>query len=307
MEFNLPGFGRLIRQVRGATAQDTIDERGGPLRHPQTETEPDAPVDLRRALRIPIGYTDDDTHAPCHIDLTEPGTHGLLVGTDGSGRTHLLRTIVTAATDTYTADELNVVAVDLSRHNDFAGLTDPTSTLTPSRALTVFTTTDPSHNPTHLFKQAVRFEIAGRSEQLRDAARQLSREIPDLATYNALRNSGQALPAIPALLVVVAEFQRGNTDESTIIGELDNVLAISDALGIHFLLATSTLTGQAATASLSSLPGYRIALRTTTAQESFTAIGVADAAELPDWKPGVGFLRVGNSPPIRFRTPEVTQ
>jgi S-DNA-T family DNA segregation ATPase FtsK/SpoIIIE len=295
MVFKIPGFGRLTRQVRGDTAQVTIDARGGPRRQ-------------RPVLRIPIGYTDDTTHTPCYIDLTEPGTHGLLVGTDGSGRTHLLRSIVTAATDIYTSAELIVVAVDLSRHDDFAGLTDHTSTLTTSRALTVVTTPDPSHSLTHLFRQAVRFEVGGRSQQLREAAQQLDREVPDLATYNAIRASGQALPAIPALLIVVAEFQRGDTDESTIIAELDHALAIGRSLGIDFLFATSTLTGRAATALTSRL-GYRIALRTNTIQESNTVIGRSDAAEIPVERAGVGFLRVGDSPPIRFRTPtlEVTQ
>ncbi len=294
MVFKIPGFGRLTRHVRGDTAQSTIDERGGP-------------IDPSPALRIPIGYTDDDTRTPIDIDLTEPGTHGLLVGTDGSGRTHLLRTIVTAATDVYTAAELIVVAVDLSRHDDFAGLTNHTSTLEPSRALTVITT-DPSHDLTHLFLRAVRFEVGGRSQQLRDAARQLSRDIPDFASYNAIRASGQALPALPALLVVVAEFQRGDTGESTIIAELDHALAIGRSLGIDFLFATSTLSGRAATALTSRL-GYRIALRTNTIQESRTVIGAADASEIPDWQPGVGFLRVGDGPPIRFRTPtpEATQ
>ncbi|CAN5875834.1 hypothetical protein BH09ACT7_BH09ACT7_54250 [soil metagenome] len=83
MVFNIPGFGRLTRHVRGA-AQDTIDECGDPVRQRQTGIERDPPIDPSPALRIPIGYTDDNNHTPCYIDLTEPGTHGLLVQSDSA-------------------------------------------------------------------------------------------------------------------------------------------------------------------------------------------------------------------------------
>lgn len=74
------------------------------------------------------------------------------------------------------------------------------------------------------------------------------------------------------------------------------------SLGIHLVFATSILPSRAATALTSRL-GYRIALRTNTIRESRTVIGNSDAAEIPVERAGVRFLRVGNGPPIRFRTP----
>ena len=84
-------------------------------------------ADDERVLRLPIGRDADGE--PVDLDLKESaqggmGPHGLIVGATGSGKSELLRTLVTGLTMTHSPELLSLVLVDFKGGATFAGLTD---------------------------------------------------------------------------------------------------------------------------------------------------------------------------------------
>ncbi|MFJ8251514.1 FtsK/SpoIIIE domain-containing protein [Streptomyces sp. NPDC094466] len=76
-------------------------------------------------LRVPIGMTDQGQ--PLVLDLRDTsqggmGPHGLCIGTAGSGRSELLRTLILGLAVTHAQDELNLLLVDFEGSTAFDGL-----------------------------------------------------------------------------------------------------------------------------------------------------------------------------------------
>jgi S-DNA-T family DNA segregation ATPase FtsK/SpoIIIE len=68
-------------------------------------------------MRVPIGLLDDPARqwqGSWHLDLTAAGGHVAVIGSPQSGRSTLLRTLVTALALTHTPREVSVYAVDLT-------------------------------------------------------------------------------------------------------------------------------------------------------------------------------------------------
>ena len=76
------------------------------------------------------------------------------------------------------------------------------------------------------------------------------------------------------------------------------------SLGVHLLLASQRLE-EGRLRGLDTHLSYRIGLRTFSALESRTVLGVADAYELPR-TPGHGYLKYGTEPLTRFRAAYVS-
>src|SRR5262249_57828672 len=76
------------------------------------------------------------------------------------------------------------------------------------------------------------------------------------------------------------------------------------SLGVHLLLASQRLE-EGRLRGLDTHLSYRIGLRTFSAMESRTVLGVPDAYELPR-APGHGYLKFGTEPLIRFRAAYVS-
>src|SRR5207248_7792188 len=78
-------------------------------------------------LRVPLGVGADGE--PVILDLKEPalggmGPHGLVVGATGSGKSELLRTLVTGLALTHPPELLSLVLVDFKGGATFAGMAD---------------------------------------------------------------------------------------------------------------------------------------------------------------------------------------
>ncbi|MFJ9111414.1 FtsK/SpoIIIE domain-containing protein [Streptomyces sp. NPDC102283] len=76
-------------------------------------------------LRVPIGLTE--TGEPSALDLKDAsqggiGPHGLCIGTAGSGRSELLRTLILGLAVTHSPDELNFLLIDHEGTAAFDGL-----------------------------------------------------------------------------------------------------------------------------------------------------------------------------------------
>ncbi|GLZ50454.1 type VII secretion protein EccCb [Actinomycetospora sp. NBRC 106378] len=248
-------------------------------------------------LRVPLGVDGDG--APVELDLKEAalsgmGPHGLVVGATGSGKSELLRTLVTGLAATHPPDDLALVLVDYKGGATFAGM----ATL-PHVAGSI---TDLEDDPETVdrFGDALRSELRRREQLLRDAG-----NLTGIREHRRLRLArGETVPVLPHLLVVVDEFSELLTAQPDFIDLFVQVGRVGRSLGVHLLLATQRLE-EGRLRGLDSHLSYRLALRTFSAAESRTVIGNTDAFDLPS-VPGSAYLKVDTSVYRRLRVSTVS-
>ena len=246
-------------------------------------------------LRVPLGV--DVEGRPVELDLKESalsgmGPHGLAVGATGSGKSELLRTLVTGLAVTHAPEELAFVLVDFKGGAAFDGLA-----ALPHVAGLI---TDLEDDPDTIERvgDALRGELRRREELLRDSG------LDGIREHRQRRLAGGDVPRMPHLLVVVDEFSELLVQQPEFIDLFVAIGRRGRSLGVHLLLATQRLE-EGRLRGLEGHLSYRLALRTLNAQESRTVIGNADAFELPE-VPGSAYLKVGTSRYDRLRVSTVS-
>jgi S-DNA-T family DNA segregation ATPase FtsK/SpoIIIE len=252
-----------------------------------------APRDL---LRVPIG-TDADGN-PVELDIKESaqggmGPHGLVVGATGSGKSELLRTLVLGLAMTHDPSELNFVLVDFKGGATFLGLD------TLPHVSAVITNLADELPLVDRMRDALHGEIVRRQEVFRAAGNYAS-----LRDYSRSRAEGAALEPMPALFVVLDEFSELLAAKPEFIDLFVMIGRVGRSLGVHLLLASQRLE-EGRLRGLETQLSYRIGLRTFSAMESRTVLGVPDAYELPS-RPGNGYLKVDTTGMTRFKAAYVS-
>jgi S-DNA-T family DNA segregation ATPase FtsK/SpoIIIE len=222
-------------------------------------------------LRVPVGT--DGSGATATVDLAREGPHALVAGTTGSGKSELLRTLVTALALRNPPDRLALLLVDYkggSSLGDCAGLPHTTGLVTDL---------DP-----HLGERvltSLRAELRRRESRLVEAG---VRDVRDYAGND-----------VPRLVVVVDEFRVLAEELPDVLAGLVRVATVGRSLGVHLVLATQRPAG-VVSADLRANVNLRIALRVRDAADSLDVLEVADAAHLPEGRPGAALVRTGASP-----------
>ncbi len=266
-----------------------------------------APRSDANLLRVPIGV--DDNGRAVHLDLKESarggmGPHGMLIGATGSGKSELLRTLVTSLAVTHHPDQLAMVLVDYKGGATFAGLSG-----LPHCAGIVTNLAD-DLTLVDRMRDALYGEIQRRQELLKAAG-----SLPNLFAYAKARASalrGDAgvnlglvdLPPLPHLLVIIDEFSELLSDRPEFAELFVAIGRIGRSIGVHLLLATQRLE-LGKIRGLETHLSYRIALRTFSDTESREAIGTPDAYRLAP-EPGLGYLKVDTTVYQRFRAAHVS-
>jgi ESX secretion system protein EccC len=244
-------------------------------------------------LRVPIGVGADG--GPQLLDLKEAaqggmGPHGLVIGATGSGKSELLRTLVTGLAATHSPDQLAFILVDFKGGAAFAGLS-----LLPQVAGMItnlasdLTMVDRMH-------AALIGEMERRQSLLRDAG-----NLDSAREYQAQHAAGR-LPGfepLPYLLIVVDEFGELLTKRPDFIELFVAIGRVGRSIGIHLLLASQRLE-EGRLRGLESHLSFRICLRTFSAAESQAVIGSPDAYHLPAI-PGSAYLKVHTEVFERFK------
>ncbi|MBB4693979.1 S-DNA-T family DNA segregation ATPase FtsK/SpoIIIE [Actinoplanes abujensis] len=221
---------------------------------------------------------------PFTLDLKEGaanghGPHGLLVGATGSGKSELLRSMITSLALTHSPDELQMSFVDFKGGAAFELLAElPHCTGLITNILDDLTLID-------RMRSSLTGELLARQRLLAGAGQDLQ----GIRDYWALREQNPDLPRLPYLLLVIDEFAELLEAEPKFLDLLLSIGRQGRSLGVHLLLASQRLEA-GRIRGLESYLSYRIALRTFTAEESSAAIGSKAAAELPPL-PGHGFFR----------------
>ncbi|MEV5753962.1 type VII secretion protein EccCa [Actinoallomurus sp. NPDC052308] len=259
--------------------------------------------DDEELLRVPVGVTADGEALV--LDLKESaqggiGPHGLVVGATGSGKSELLRTLVTGLSMTHSPEHLGFVLVDFKGGATFAGLTG-----LPHVAGLITNLADDLS-----LVERVRVALVGEQQRRQQLLRQAG-NIDSIRDYQLKQAAGGTdvdgapLPPLPYLMIIVDEFGELLSQRSDFIDLFVQIGRVGRSLGMHLLLATQRLE-EGRLRGLESHLSYRIALRTFSPAESRTVIGTADAYKLPSI-PGSAYLKVDESIYERFRVAHVSR
>jgi DNA segregation ATPase FtsK/SpoIIIE, S-DNA-T family len=248
-------------------------------------------LDAAESLRIPIGVSEHGSSV--ELDIKEAaangmGPHGLCIGATGSGKSELLRTLTLGMIASHSSETLNVVLVDFKGGATFLGFDRA-----PHVAAVITNLSDEAHLVARM-KDALAGEMNRRQEVLRAAG-----NYANIADYDKARAQGAALAPLPTLFIVVDEFSELLSQQPDFIDLFIAIGRLGRSLGMHLLLASQRL-DEGRLRGLESHLSYRICLRTFSAGESRSVLGVADAYHLPN-TPGAGYLKSGSGEPLRFQ------
>ena len=249
----------------------------------------------RDRLRVPIGV--GPTGHAVDLDIKESaqggmGPHGLVIGATGSGKSELLRTLVLGLAVTHSPEVLNFVLVDFKGGATFASM----DVLPHTSA--VITNLEDELVLVDRMKDAIAGEMVRRQEALRAAGNYSS-----LKDYEKAREQGAPLEPMPSLFIVVDEFSELLSAKPDFIDLFVMIGRLGRSLGVHLLLASQRLE-EGKLRGLDTHLSYRVGLRTFSASESRTVLGVSDAYELPS-APGHGYLK-DSGELVRFRAAYVS-
>ncbi|GAA4483600.1 type VII secretion protein EccC [Rhodococcus olei] len=249
-----------------------------------------APRSPRERLRVPIGVGPDGS--PVEIDLKEAaengmGPHGLCIGATGSGKSEFLRTLVLGLITTHSPESLNLVLVDFKGGATFLGLDRV------PHVAAVITNLAEELAMVDRMRDALAGEMNRRQELLRSAG-----NFANVTDYERARAAGADLAPLPALFIVVDEFSELLSQQPDFADLFVAIGRLGRSLHIHLLLASQRL-DEGRLRGLDSHLSYRIGLKTFSANESRTVLGVPDAYHLPA-TPGAGYLKTDSAEIVRF-------
>ncbi|WP_224766250.1 type VII secretion protein EccCa [Nocardioides campestrisoli] len=254
------------------------------------------PRPARDRLRVPIGLGDGGSLV--HMDIKESaqqgmGPHGLVIGATGSGKSEFLRTLVLGLAMTHPPEQLNMVLVDFKGGATFAGMSHM------PHVSAVITNLSEELTLVDRMQDALSGEMVRRQELLRAAGNYAS-----IRDYEKARAAGEDLAPLPSLFICVDEFSEMLTAKPEFIDLFVAIGRLGRSMGIHLLLASQRLE-EGRLRGLESHLSYRVGLRTFSAGESRTVLGVPDAYELPA-VPGLGYLKPDQSTLLRFKAAYVS-
>jgi len=299
-------FARAMARYRLATAAQLIN-----LEQDATPTDPGlftllgvadpAQIDpdrlwrkrsARERLRVPVGYSASGS--AIEIDLKESaeggmGPHGLCIGATGSGKSEFLRTLVLSLATTHSPEGLNLVLVDFKGGATFLGLD------ALPHVSAVITNLEDELVMVDRMRDALSGEMNRRQELLRAAG-----NYANVGDYERARSQGAPLEPLPALFIVVDEFSELLAQKPDFAELFVAIGRLGRSLHMHLLLASQRLE-EGKLRGLDSHLSYRIGLKTFSANESRSVLGVPDAYHLPS-VPGSAYLKCDSAEPVRFNT-----
>ncbi|HEX8928361.1 MAG TPA: FtsK/SpoIIIE domain-containing protein, partial [Actinomycetota bacterium] len=252
---------RRVRRGRadraGLAPSEAIARRLAPLRlDASTHSDVDEVESGDARLRVPIGQLlGASSGPPVPLDLKEAaaggmGPHGLLVGATGSGKSELLRTLVTGLARTHPPELLSLVLVDFKGGAAFAGLAGLPHTAG------LITNLQAEPRTVDRARAALRGELERRQRLLRDAG-----DLDSIEAYQRTRSADPTLGPLPRLLIVVDEFGELLAAHPEFLELFTAIGRTGRSLGIHLLLASQRLEA-GRLRGLDSHLRYRICLRT---------------------------------------------
>ncbi|MGH3561462.1 MAG: FtsK/SpoIIIE domain-containing protein, partial [Mycobacterium sp.] len=247
----------------------------------------------RSRLRVPFGNRSDNGELLFldmkSLDEGGDGTHGVMSGTTGSGKSTLVRTVIESLMLGHPPDELQFVLADLkggSAVRPFTGV---------PHVSRIITDLEDDQALMERFLEAMWGEIARRKTMCDSAGVDGAKEYNEIRAR--MRARGQDLPPLPMLVVVIDEFYEWFRIMPTAVEVLDSIGRQGRAYWVHLMMASQTIESRAE--KLMENMGYRLVLKAQTAGAA-QAAGVPNAVNLPA-KAGLGYFRKSGEDIIRFQ------
>lgn len=238
------------------------------------------------AATAPIGMA---ANGPVEIDLLRDGPHVLIAGSTGSGKSELLRSLVTGLAARHAPDDVAFVLIDYKGGAAFAECAEFPHTLG--------LVTDLDGHLTSRALTSLSAEIRRRETAFAEAG------VADLDDYR--RSPLHSLRRLPRLVLVVDEFAYLAEELPNFLSGLIGIAQRGRSLGLHLVLATQRPAGVVSAQIRANMP-LRIALRVTEAAESHDVLGSDVAHRIPKNRPGRGFARLADGL-IEFQTARTGQ
>ena len=278
-------FGRILEAIGTGTAAaresavsmtDVLADyrrqiADSPARHEDVPPMPD-PADPRtwwrgsteQAIVVPLGPAGARSTQTLVLGRKRTTEHHVLVaGSTGSGKSTMLRTLITVAAMTYGPDELRFSLIDFRNGVGFEIFASGAHPLIHADAII---TDCEREKGIHLLDGLIA-EMRRRERVIRAATERRGMPIDDLAEYR--RFTGEKLPRI---LVIADEFQVLTDGDDAIATEANRRLTMlakqGRASGIHLLLASQTLLGSGLATDVRKQAVVRIGLKLDAINES---------------------------------------
>jgi DNA segregation ATPase FtsK/SpoIIIE, S-DNA-T family len=243
-----------------------------------------APCDQKHLIAV-LGV---GAAGPLTIDLVRDGPHALIAGTTGSGKSELLRTLVSSLAVTYPPQLCNFVLIDYKGGSAFA------ECLAFPHTVGMVTDLDSS--------TAQRALVCLEAELKRRERLFASVSAEDLIMYSA----NQENEPLPRLVVIIDEFATLAKDLPEFLVSIVDIAQRGRSLGVHLILATQRPSG-AVNENIRANTNLRIALRVHDAHDSSDILGIPDAATISRRFPGRALLRMGHDDVTMFQTATVEE
>ncbi len=219
------------------------------------------------------------------IDLACDGPHLLVGGTTGSGKSELLRTLVTSLALECSPEDMTFVLVDYKGGSAFGECADLPHTVG------LVTNLDEG-----LARRAL---ISLGAEITRREGLLAASGARDFADHRR-RVGNSPNRGLPRLVIVIDEFRLLADELPDFVDGVVSLAAVGRSLGVHLVLATQRPAG-AITADIQANVNLRIAMRVRDVADSTDVIGSPDAAHISTALPGRGFGRGGNGELLEFQ------
>ncbi|HZS77484.1 MAG TPA: type VII secretion protein EssC [Ktedonobacteraceae bacterium] len=240
-------------------------------------------------LNFPVGLVDlpvEQKQEPLFLDLPRQGGHILVAGASGSGKSTFLRACVLALAQTHTPAQLNMYLVDYG-----------------GQALRVF---EKLPHVGGIFGESDEEHIRRLLRKLQsiiEERKTLFRtyQIDDFLAFQRRRLENNALPDLPAVVLVIDKFIEFKQAHDKDMDLLLSIARFGRNYGVFLILSADRPVS--VPSQLMSLIDLRIGLRLVELTDSLILLGKNDAAHLDPALPGRGYRRGQTLDEVHFALP----
>ena len=278
-QVNLEWAGRIARALApfdaGTRAANRLPDSCGLIElHAASLEIEDVLLRWKRSAPVPSALLGIGAEGAVEVDLVRDGPHALIAGTTGAGKSELLRSWIASLALEHPPEDVAFVLVDYKGGAAFAEC-----------ALLPHTTGLVTDLDPHLVRRVL---TSLGAELRRREALFAQRGVTEWCAYRNLHSD----EPLPRLVVVVDEFAALAAELPEFVTGLVSLAQRGRSLGIHLILATQRPAG-VVSAEIRANTALRIALRTTSAQDSLDVLDSAMASQLDSTIPGRGYLLAG--------------
>jgi len=235
-----------------------------------------------RRLRVVVGVGEA---GPVALDLADDGPHALIVGAPRSGKSELLRTIVSSLIATNDPRAVNIICVEPTHGSTFAAFA----------------------GVEHVVGYVDSFNEHAGVRLLRALQSEVARRARALAEHHAVDVGDHDEDVIARLVIVLDDASDVLSRYPAFLPQLIELADRSRHLGLHLIMATAQVP-RSMEHSMKSYANIRVGLRMTDATEAVALMCGRDLAHVSMHTPGRGAVRLadGVAQPAQFASAAAT-